>query len=146
MWKSLRSYACKIDSAEMHPHTLLHLPLARKWLLREVRGNTRLFCDITRIGCARLRKNWWYCRQWLWDLIRQYKTLAIIKIVWRYNYGGFISGFRSREGKHVVANFKGEANTNPSGGNPHITYREGQFPRGASQSQGGQKHPLAPLK
>ena len=35
---------------------------------------------------------------------------------------GTFTGFRSRGGKRIEANFEG-------GGNPHITYREGQFPR-----------------
>jgi hypothetical protein len=59
-------------------------------------------------------------------------------------YAGFISGFRSRGGKHIEANFKGGgANTNPRAGvQSHIKYyRESQFPRG-----GGRQHPLAPLK
>jgi hypothetical protein len=53
---------------------------------------------------------------------------------------GFISGFRSRGGKHIAANFKG------GGGQPHIKYTESQFPRGGKSIQrgGGRKHSLAP--
>ena len=55
----------------------------------------------------------------------------------------FISGFHSRGGKHIAANFKGGAgNTNLGGYSPYITYREGQFPRGDKREGGWGEHPL----
>jgi hypothetical protein len=49
-----------------------------------------------------------------------------------------ISGFRSRGGKHIAANFK-----KGGGGNPILNnYRESQFPEG----RGSAKAPPGPLK
>jgi hypothetical protein len=51
---------------------------------------------------------------------------------------GFISGFRSRGGKHIEANFKGGGGKYKSkGGNPILDIWKANFQGGANQSQGG---------